>query len=63
LLDNNPYEPIIQWRCKENTLQSPLLVARVWWVADANTGMVSPDGETMKGSYQSPIGPANGSWA
>jgi hypothetical protein len=56
------YTPRFSWRCPENTVPATLLGVTTWWYHDVNTGMLSRDGETMKGRYQSPMGPAVMSW-
>ena len=47
------YLPIITWHCPEHDLQSPTLGVYNWWYYDVATGMNSPDGKTLKGSFHS----------
>ena len=47
------YVPEITWRCPDHNIPTTLLgVGLIWWNHDGPTGMVSPDGETMRGSYR-----------
>ncbi len=51
------YQPIITWDCPEHDLQAPMLSMNIWWSHEM-AGMVSPDGETLKGTYHGAMGPS-----